>query len=649
MLNEKQIEAVKHTEGPLLILAGAGAGKTKTMVERIVHIIKQGTEPERVLAVTFTNKAAKEMRVRIINRLREKNLLQSENMFSRLGLPMVKTFHSLGMYILQEEYIAAGVTKRLTIYDEGDAVNTIRDICEEMDIDTKMHEPRKIKGSISRMKGDMVEIEDFAKSAFSPFQKVVARVWVNYNQKLNEKKAVDFDDLLSKTVKLLETNSAVREKYQNLWSYIHVDEYQDTNTSQYKLTKILSEKKQNICVVGDIDQNIYSWRGANLRNLLKFEEDFPNAVMLKLEQNYRSTKNIIKAANEIIQINTVRKDKNLFTENEEGDLITVSETYSDKNEAQYIAAEIRKLVEKGEEGQNIAILYRNNFQSRILEQAMLAADIPYHLLGVRFFDRKEVKDLLSYLRLSENKDSTEDLKRALSFPTRGFGKVAMTKILTKQEATLAKSQKDKLDDFWRLIENINKAKETYSLSEILIKILKDSGIEDTLKSGGEEEFERLANIYELITLSHEYDEVEIEEALSRFLEESSLVSDQDTDTTEASKVKMMTIHASKGLEFKYVFVVGLEEGLFPSDKKAFSKVSKEEEEEERRLFYVALTRAEKKLYLTHARERMVFGKKQYQLRSQFIDDIPADLYEEVFQKSFQNNSDDEYEKIVVYL
>jgi DNA helicase-2/ATP-dependent DNA helicase PcrA len=641
MLNQRQQEATEKTEGPLLILAGAGAGKTKTIVERIIHIIKSGTEPNNILAVTFTNKAAKEMRERVWHRLQEENLSEGK-------LPMIKTFHSLGMYILQEEYQEANLTKRLTIYDESDSMSTIKEIMEKFDVDPKMHEPRRIKSTISRLKGDVVDMNEYTQNAFSPFQKVVAKVWKQYEEELKSQKAVDFDDLILLTVKLLKQKSEIREKYQNKWKYIHIDEYQDTNASQYSLSKILAEKHKNICVVGDVDQNIYSWRGANLKNLLSFEEDFVRAKVVILEQNYRSTKTIIAAANEIIKLNKVRKEKNLFTENVEGEKISVQETYNDKFEAQYVASEIKKLLQKGKQASEIAILYRNNFQSRILEQSLLAEDIAYHLLGTRFFDRKEIRDVLSYLRLSENKNSVEDLKRALSYPTRGFGKVAMTKILTKQEEVLAKAQREKLQEFWDFINSIDEAKGDYTLSEIILKIVKDSGIEDILKSGGEEEFERLSNIYELINLAREYDNVNIEEALSRFMEESSLVSDQDTDTNETDKVKLMTIHASKGLEFKYVFIVGLENGLFPSDKKNFSKVSKEEEEEERRLFYVALTRAREKLFLSYALERMLWGKKQFQERSEFIDDIPSELLEEKKNSRF-DYGESNFERIVRYL
>jgi DNA helicase-2/ATP-dependent DNA helicase PcrA len=637
MLNDRQQEAVRTTEGPLMILAGAGAGKTKTVVERIVHIIKQGVEPRNVLAVTFTNKAAKEMRERVMHRLGEEGMIESweAGMYRPGKTPMVKTFHSLGMYLLQEEYERARLTKRLTIYDEGDSLGLIKQVCEELNIDPKIHEPKKMKGVISRLKGDMVEMSDYAREAMSPFQKVTAAVWEKYEKVLQEKKAVDFDDLIAKSVKLLEEHEDVRYKYQTLWQYVHIDEYQDTNNSQYKLSKLLVNKQHNICVVGDIDQNIYSWRGANLRNLLRFEEDFPDCTLIKLEQNYRSTQNILTAANEIIKLNTVRKEKNLFTENGEGDKLTVVECHNDKLEAEYIAEEVAKLKLQHVDGSDIAVLYRNNFQSRTVEQALISAGINYHLLGVKFFDRKEVRDVLSYLKLIFNPSSSEDLKRALSTPSRGFGKVALTKILSGQEDTLNNSQKEKLSQFHKLISELGADTDKKYPSELILDIIKKSGLEQSLKDEATEEAtERLANIYELLALASDYDKYEVGEAMEKFLEESALVSDQDTDTNEMDKVRLMTIHASKGLEFKYVFIIGLEQDLFPSNKKEFAKLSKEEEEEERRLFYVAVTRAREKLYLTYAKERMLYGKREWHERSEFIDNIPDELIEVIKKKGF---------------
>lgn len=637
MLNDRQQEAVRTTEGPLMILAGAGAGKTKTVVERMVHIIKQGTEPRNVLAVTFTNKAAKEMRERVMHRLSEEGIVESweAGMYRPSKTPMVKTFHSLGMYLLQEEYERAKLTKRLTIYDEGDSLGLIKQICEDLNIDPKIHEPKKMKGVISRLKGDMIEMSDYAHEAMSPFQKVTAAVWERYEKVLQEKKIVDFDDLIAKSVKLLEEYEDIRYKYQTLWQYVHIDEYQDTNNSQYRLSKLLVNKQHNICVVGDIDQNIYSWRGANLRNLLKFEEDFPDCMLIKLEQNYRSTQNILTAANEIIKLNTVRKEKNLFTENGEGDKLTVVECHNDKLESEYIAEEVAKLKLRHVDGDDIAVLYRNNFQSRTVEQALISAGISYHLLGVKFFDRKEVKDVLSYLKLVFNPSSSEDMKRALSTPSRGFGKVALTKILSGQEETLNNSQKEKLSQFHKLISELGADTDKKYPSELILDIIKKSGLEQSLKDEATEEAaERLANIYELLALASDYDKYEVGEAMEKFLEESALVSDQDTDTNEKDKVRLMTIHASKGLEFKYVFIIGLEQDLFPSNKKEFAKLSKEEEEEERRLFYVAVTRAREKLYLTYAKERMLYGKREWHERSEFIDNIPDELIEVVKKKGF---------------
>jgi DNA helicase-2/ATP-dependent DNA helicase PcrA len=662
MLNERQLEAVNYTDGPLLILAGAGAGKTKTIVERIIHLIKKGVEPKKILAITFTNKAAKEMRERITHRMKSEGMLENfgedalqkiDNPFSFIyrQMPMLKTFHSLGMYILQEEYLAAGLTKRLTIYDEGDSLSIIKEIMDREGIDPKMHEPRRVKGTISRIKSDLVNMDEYRAAAFSPFQKVVARVWPQYEIELSKKKVVDFDDLIVKTLKLLQTNTEVREKYQNKWDYLHIDEYQDTNNSQYLLCKLFAQKHNNICAVGDVDQNIYSWRGANLKNLLKFEEDFQNAKTILLEQNYRSTKNIISAANEVIKKNKIRKEKTLFTENEEGDVITIYTGYDDRQEAMYIAKKIKELVKSGVSGNDICVLYRTNFQSRSIEQALLSENVPYHVLGVRFFDRKEVKDVMSYLRLAENVDSVEDMKRAISNPTRGFGKVALTKILSGNVSELPQPQQVKLDNFWKVIDEIKEYIDNSLPSEVILKIIKLSGMEEKYKSDADEEsLERLGNIYELVTLATEYDKYGAgngaDSGINKFLEEASLVSDQDTDTNEVEKVRLMTVHASKGLEFHYVFITGLEEDLFPSKKLTAQKPSAEESEEERRLFYVALTRARKKLFLTNAKNRMLFGKRQMQFRSEFLDDIPEGL---AVEEEEYLSDDNGHEKIVVYL
>jgi DNA helicase-2/ATP-dependent DNA helicase PcrA len=504
-----------------------------------------------------------------------------------------------------EEVVAYGVLRpgskdaSVSIYPEASHVGAVaRKIMDREGIDPKMHEPRRVKGTISRIKSDLVGPDEYRQNAFSPFQKVVARVWPQYENELEKKKVVDFDDLIVKTLKLLQTNQALKEKYQNKWQYIHIDEYQDTNNSQYLLCKLLADKCKNICAVGDVDQNIYSWRGANLKNLLRFEEDFANAKMILLEQNYRSTKNIIEAANEVIKKNKIRKEKNLFTDNEEGEVITIYTGYDDRQEAMFIAKKIKELIKSGVSGKEICVLYRANFQSRSIEQALLAENIPYHVLGVRFFDRKEVKDVMSYLRLAENKDSVEDLKRAITNPTRGFGKVALTKILSGNITELPKTGQEKLGEFWKAIEQIQETLATSLPSEVILKIIKVSGMEEKYKEDGDEEAaERLGNIYELVTLATEYDKYGEEEGINKFLEEASLVSDQDTDTDEINKVRLMTVHASKGLEFENVFITGLEEDLFPSKRLNTQKPSKEEEEEERRLFYVALTRARKKLRL----------------------------------------------------
>jgi DNA helicase-2/ATP-dependent DNA helicase PcrA len=479
-----------------------------------------------------------------------------------------------------------------------------------------------------------------------------------FSKTLQEKKVVDFDDLIVKTLKLLNENDDLKQKYQEKWKYIHVDEYQDTNNTQYSLVKLLAAKNKNICAVGDVDQNIYSWRGANLKNLLKFEEDFRNHVELPktilLEQNYRSTKTIIEAANEVIKKNKIRKEKNLFTENPDGEVITVFTGYDDRQEAQFVAETIKELLNsKNKDGEKISakdicVLYRNNFLSRSVEQALLAQNIPYHVLGVRFFDRKEVRDVMSYLRLAENQNSVEDLKRAISNPGRGFGKVSLSKVLNSKIEELPKAAQEKWIEFSSFLEVLREMLGVNLPSEIILKIVVDSGMEKKYKDDADEEsLERLGNIYELATLASEYDKLGPTDGLDKFLEESSLVSDQDTDTNDNEKVRLMTIHASKGLEFKYVFIVGMEQDLFPSRKISGERISPEEAEEERRLFYVALTRAREKLFLTNSQNRMVYGKRQMQVRSEFLGDIPEGLVVE--EEKYYDSNDGSHEKIVVYL
>lgn len=630
-LNKEQREAAMHMHGPLLIVAGAGAGKTKTITHRIVNLIKHGTAPEKILAVTFTNKAAKEMRERVISEI-EKNAKGQET------IPFVATFHSLGVYIIKENARLLGLTRYFNILDEGDAVSMIKDIEREIGIDPKMYEPKKIKGIISREKGKFVHLPEYTESnSANTLGKIVASVWRLYEDRKKKENSLDFDDLLLQATKLLKDNAEVRKLYQEKWEYIHIDEYQDTNEVQYLMSKLLSENNLNICVVGDADQNIYSWRGANLKNILNFEKDYKDTKIILLEENYRSTQNILEAANTVIKKNKYRPDKNLFTKNDTGEKIGLYEAMDETDEADFIATKILEIQDKGSAGlAEITILYRANFQSRVLEEAMLRYNVPYQVLGVKFFERKEIKDTLAYLRAALNPESLSDIKRIINFPARGIGKVTLAKLFAGEMENLPIKVRLKIDSFYKILEEIKEKIHTEKTSQIIKFVVKKSGIEQELSSGSEEDIERLENIKELATLALKYDNLENGKGVEKLLEDASLASDQDSLIERGEKkekvnsVKLMTVHAAKGLEFKYVFIAGLEDGLFPHERRGEAGAS--DQEEERRLFYVALTRAEEKVFLSFANFRTIFGSRQVNSPSEFISDIPADLLEKEGEK-----------------
>jgi len=664
-LNSAQKEAALHKDGPLLIVAGAGAGKTKTITHRIVNLIKQGVSPDKILAVTFTNKAAKEMREKIIAEI-EKNA-KGQN-----KIPFVSTFHSLGVHIIKENSTAIGVTKHFTILDEGDSISLVKESIKEIGLDPKQYEPKKIKNIISREKGKFTHLSDYSETASDYLGKIVAQVWALYEGKKKKENSLDFDDLLLKATKLLKENENIRKIYQEKWEYIHIDEYQDTNEVQYLMSKLLSENNKNICVVGDADQNIYSWRGANLKNILNFEKDYPNTKIIMLEENYRSTQNILEAANEIIKKNKYRPDKNLFTKNKTGEKISLYEALDENDEAEFVATKILEIwdktsdlsLDKEEDSafsgslsplasgalplgssacetprqskssslSEIAVLYRANFQSRVLEEAMLRYNIPYQVLGVKFFERKEIKDTLAYLRAALNPQSLSDIKRIINFPTRGIGKTTIAKLFAGDQNNLPIKMQLKINNFYQILEELKEKIQTSKASEVIKFAVKKTGIETELLSGTEEDLERLENIKELATLALKYDNLGGGAGVEKLLEDASLASDQDSMMNNTDKkeekvgIKLMTVHASKGLEFKYVFIVGLEDGLFPSKHDGNVK-SGEDSEEERRLFYVALTRAKEKLFLSFANFRTIFGSRQINAPSEFISDIPADILE----------------------
>ncbi|MDP2641934.1 MAG: UvrD-helicase domain-containing protein [bacterium] len=626
-LNSQQQKAVLSTDGPVLVLAGAGAGKTKTITERIRHIIHTGTAPSSILAITFTNKAAREMRERVEQRLREDAHLNLP--VSMTERPFVSTFHSLGVHILREQSVKAGIKRHFAIFDRDDSKRAIKEVLLSIGLDPKTHDSGRIMGIISREKGGGAGPEDYSnREERGYFSNVVEQVWPEYEKILKRDNALDFDDLLLKTRNLLRDDPAVSDYYQRVWQYIHIDEYQDTNRVQYEISKMLVGKSRNICVVGDIDQNIYSWRGADLKNILDFEEDYPNAQVIILEENYRSTKTILNAANAVIEKNKFRRKKNLFTANANGEKISLFTGFDEVSEAEFIASKAKGLINKGMPPDEIAVLYRANFQSRVLEESFMRQDIPYQMLGTRFFERKEVKDIISYLRAGINPDGLSDLKRIINVPARGIGKTTVLKIFSGDETSLAPAMKAKIHIFRMLLKEIGSVSREKKLSETISFIIKSSGLEEEWKEARDEGAARLENAYELANFASRYDHLPPEEGVLNFLADTALQSDQDEMRDEQKAVRLMTVHASKGLEFDVVFIAGLEDGLFPHQRLSEDRSTPEEREEERRLFYVALTRARKKVFLSYAETRTLFGRKQVNIPSEFIFDIPEESLEE---------------------
>jgi DNA helicase-2/ATP-dependent DNA helicase PcrA len=634
-LNAPQKEAVLHTEGPLMVLAGAGSGKTRVITHRIVHLIHKGTAPHNILAMTFTNKSASEMRERAIALTHkfppsDRAVLDSQ--------PVVTTFHALGVRLLREFHDAVGLRRHFTIYDRSDSQKAVKQGIEQAGYNPKEFEPRKILSMISRAKGDAITRLAYIDAAGSFLEEVVAQVWEKYEDILQTEQALDFDDLLVKTLRMLEDNKTVRETLQQRYKYIHVDEYQDTNKVQFRIAELLAGDAHNICVVGDIDQNIYSWRGADIKNVLQFENHFPNSKTILLEENYRSTQTIISASNDIIEKNKNRVDKTVFTNNDQGDKITLYAGMTGYDEAEYIALTAKTLIEEGTEPSGIAVLYRTNFQSRALEEAFLNFEVPYQLLGTKFFERREVKDVLSYLRLALNPGSNADLTRVINTPARGIGKVTMLKVIAGKHEELNAGAQAKVQKFDDIMMDIAQAAIDKKLSDTIRFIMKRSGIEDLfIEEGTEDAMERIENLRELVTLASRFDNVEPNEAVEQLLETAALQSDQDElkNKEEQNAVRLMTIHAAKGLEFPCVFITGLEEGLFPHERIDDGKTDKEEE---RRLFYVALTRAEKKIYLTYAHMRTIFGQQKVNLPSQFINDISGEHVEAAEPSGGDNDS-----------
>lgn len=621
-LNDKQKEAVLATDGPVLIVAGAGAGKTKTITHRILHLMKNGVHPHNILAITFTNKAGKEMRERVEHLLTSDPMLRSQY---HNAAPFVSTFHSLGVFIIKQWADRLGLPRHFGIFDKSDSKRALKNALESLNVEPKEHLD-KVAGIISREKGLGVSLDVFsARQSYDFTSDITAKAWKIYEATLQKEKALDFDDLLLKSLLLLEKYADIREYYQKLWQYVHIDEYQDTNKVQNRIAELICEQHHNICVVGDTDQNIYSWRGAEIKNMLSFEKNHPHAHVILLEQNYRSTKTILAVANDIISKNKWRIEKKLFTENVAGEKVSIFEGFNEVDEAHFIAQRCKETIEGGVPADEIAVLFRANFQSRILEEAFLAYGVPYQMLGTKFFERKEIKDMLSYVKAALNPDSSIDLARIINVPPRGIGKVTVDKIEAGDEASLPVKTQEKLRLFREVLVRIKAFMLEHKASESLRFIVEISGMAKVYAEGNDEDQERLENIMELVTLATGYDELLPEEGIEQLLTDAALISDQDSLKEATKGVKLMTVHASKGLEFDYVFVSGMEEDLFPHRRFGEKKKEGEESEEERRLFYVALTRARTKLYLTYAQMRTIFGSKQINIPSHFIADINEDF------------------------
>ncbi|HEX8947115.1 MAG TPA: UvrD-helicase domain-containing protein [Candidatus Paceibacterota bacterium] len=612
-LNDRQREAVLATLGPVSVLAGAGSGKTRVLTTRILHLVREGVPVEQILAVTFTNKAAREMRERLRTRLGEE-----------APMPTIATFHGLGRILLEEHGRAVGVPRYFSIFDRDDSERVIKDALKAMDIDPKEVPPRAILSRISKAKGEgMTAVEFREKHSRESFRgRVASEVWQRYDTALRDEKALDFDDLIALPVRLLEGHADVRNAVQERWRYIHIDEFQDTSVLQGRFTDLLAEKYRNLFVVGDVDQCVYSWRNATIENLLGFDRRYPDAKQIVLEQNYRSSGTIVAAANSVIEQNRNRKEKRSVTSNPAGERITVHAAPSAEGEAAWIAKEIKREMARGIPPEHVAILFRTNFQSRALEEALLHASVPYKLLGTRFFDRKEVKDMLAWVRLALEPSRESDRMRAVQAPSRGIGKVTLGKIAAGQRDLLKPAERAKVEKFEAVVAALSVASEDTAPSAFVRLVIEKSGLESTLASGTEEERERLENIHELATLASRYDAMPGKEGIAAFLADAALASDQDElDRKEGSTgVTLMTVHAAKGLEFDTVFVTGMEEGLFPHEGMGNEE---RDEEEERRLFYVAVTRAKRRLILTLARVRRIYGTDYLQEPSSFLNDIDA--------------------------
>ncbi|BFK74669.1 DNA helicase PcrA [Megasphaera elsdenii] len=644
-LNDRQCEAVKHTEGPLLITAGAGSGKTKVLTCRIAHLLELGVAPYRILAITFTNKAAKEMKERVTNLVGA----QADSIW-------LSTFHSFCAKLLRFEVDGFhGYTRNFTIYDSSDQLVLVKDCLKKLNLDDKQFMPRSVLGTISSAKNVLMDARAFAAKASDFYEQKVADVYALYQEKLRENNAVDFDDLLFLAVRLLQEKEDVREKYQSRFQYILVDEYQDTNHAQYALTKILAARWRNICVVGDADQSIYAWRGADIRNIIDFTRDYPDAASIKLEQNYRSTKTILHAANAVIDNNESRPKKTLWTENPAGNKIIHYQAQTEHDEADYIAGVIYNRHEISHEPYgDMAILFRTNAQSRVLEEKLMRYAIPYTMVGgTKFYDRKEIKDVLAYLRLLYNPEDSLSLTRIINVPKRNIGATTMEHVAayaeeqgislfealsSTDEIPVTKRARTSLENFAAMIFDLLNDIEDKDVLSLIETVIKQTGYGDMLDKEAEHDPQgesRKENVGEFLSVAKDYMDSNPDGNLQDFLENVALVSDVDDFESSDSKVTLMTLHAAKGLEFPVVFLTGLDEGLFPHSR---TLLDPSQVEEERRLAYVGITRAERQLYVTNATTRTMYGRISAYMPSRFLAEIPPQLMEDYHRKSVMPQS-----------
>lgn len=599
-LNEKQKEAVLATEGPVLVLAGPGSGKTKALTHRIAYLLKEkGISPFNILAITFTNKAAETMGERV-----------------GLKLPWLGTFHAVCAKILRQEIRVLDYKSSFTIYDEDDSLRTVKRAMENLKISPNSYNPYAIRAFISGAKNELLTPKEYEKFVEGHFQEVVNQVYPEYQKMLKDSNALDFDDLLMITAKIFEKHPEVLKKYQRLFKYILIDEYQDTNQAQYVFAKLLANRHQNIFVIGDDWQAIYGFRGANFRNILNFEKDYPRAKIIRLEENYRSTPIILEAAQRVIEKNLERTEKKLFTRKKGGDLVTLAEVLNQAGEGEFVHLEIESLRRQGKRLSDIVILYRTHAQSRAIEEYFLNVGLPYRIVGgVRFYERKEIKDILAYLRLILNLADSPSLSRIINFPPRGIGEKTLGLVLKSGLNVVAKTN-PRVNEFRKLVERLRASAEGESPAQLIEEVAEVSGIKRYYSQEGEEGEIRLENIEELKSVALNHD------SLPSFLEAVALMTDQDSYDEKAESVTLMTLHTVKGLEFPVVFIVGVEEGLLPHERSLFSP---QDLEEERRLFYVGITRAKEKLFLTSAKSRLIYGNIKTCLPSSFLKEIPEEL------------------------